>query len=570
MPHRFKQVIKIQLTIFSMGFLGLSLMQCGAKPSPDPATALSAKSTSVQQPEIPPLPAGWVESRGNSRQEAWEKLVGSVGQTYRGVSQLQNLVEESSLGDLTEYTRSQAEGRTESVGYLENVKEYREGPQVVLRVPQLELTRLGIAKSLNATYIGTTEDPRVIQEIYTNIYFIDAPRQFEPILSSRFWGVASAFYLDDLNQFVFWNQGGNVDRIFTILQLLNQDQYSVTRTQDRIITFGGMTVPGDAFLLLRNAIMAAEKSDLLSLALLNAYRQTVLMNDLMRQNALNTEIERLRKQIATNLPYQVRQLKAVQQELPTYLAPLQLPASVLARLGQLWEIPLQIKVNPARVDVFTGKIVLSNLPKSTNGQPLPVAVDNATALDKSVRFDGKTGELTNFSMIGKQYLRIFVHVSDFLASLGYTGYEYLNDLAPGQLIEYTTTVPLVSTGDNSFTLDLQTDDEDLIMRIINISKVNQGYHYYFCNLITSGSDRGKIEFLPFRNQQGLPLTEANWRNGYRVPKSDMQGHWDFIMLSSANPLSIPDEHFIEAIADFAERLDGEHYTYAIASIRVGN
>lgn len=567
MPHRFKEFLKSNITFITMGFLGLFLVQCGAKPTPEPV--IVPQTISPQQPNIPSLPSGWVESRGNTRQEAWEKLVGSVGQTYRGVSQLQNLVEESSRGDLTEYTRSQAEGRTESVGYLENVKEYRDGPQIILRVPQLELTRLGIAKSLNATYIGITEDPRVIQEIYTNLYFIDAPRRFEPILSSRFWGGARAFYLDDLNQFVFWNQGGNVDRIFTVLQLLNQDQYSVTRTQDRIITFGGMAVPDDAFLLLRNAIMASEKSDLLGLALLKAYRQTVLTSDLMRQNALNTEIERLSLQIAANLPYHNRQLQAVQHDLATYLAPLQLPAAVLTQLRQLWEIPLKIKATPDRVNVFTGKIVLSNLP-GMNGQPLPIDIDKTTGLDKSVQFNEQAGELTNFSAIGKQYLRVFIDFSGFLATQGRTGYEYLNDLAPGQLVEYTTTVPLISRGENSFTLDLQTDDEDLIMRIINISQVNQGYHYYFCNLITSGADRGKIEFLPFRNQQGLPLTEANWRNGYRVPKSDMQGHWDFIMLSSAKPLSIPDEHFIEPIADFAARIAGERYTYAIASIQVGN
>ncbi|MCF7802039.1 MAG: hypothetical protein K9N34_08465 [Candidatus Marinimicrobia bacterium] len=567
MPHRFKNILNTNITFFTLVFLGLFLMQCGPKLPPETATA--PQTISPQQQNIPSLPSGWVESRGNTRQEAWEKLVASVGQVYRGVSQLQNLVEESSLGELTEYTRSQAEGRTESVGYLENVKEYRDGSQVVLRVPQLELTRLGIAKSLNATYMGISEDPRVIQEIYTNLYFIDAPRRFEPILASRFWGGAKAFYLDDLKRFVFWNQGGNVDRIYTILQLLNQDQYSVTRTQDRIINFEGMAVPGDAFLLLRNAIMASEKSELLSLALLKAYRQTVLTNDLMRQNALNNEIERLSKQIATNVPYQVRQLRAVQSELSTYLAPLELAPGLAQQLAQLWQVPLQIKATPDRVDVFAGKITLRNLPQ-LNGRNLPLAIDNTTTHDKTVRYDHETGTLTNFSAIGKQYLRVYTDFSSFLATQGHTGYEYLNDLAPGQLIEYTTTVPLVSRGKNSFTMDLSTDDQDLIMRIINMSQVNQGYHYYFCNLITSGADRGKIEYLPFRNQQGLPLTEANWRNGYRVPKSDMQGHWDFIMLSSAKPLSIPNDHFIEPIADFSQRIDGESYTYATASIQVGN
>lgn len=548
-------------------FLGQLLVGCGPETFPVGTPQIVTNALAKQQ--IPPLPADWVEVRGNTRQETWDQLVGSVGQVYRGVSQIQNLVEESSLSDVKEYTRSQAEGRTESVGYLENVKEYRAGATAILRVPQRELTRLGIAKTLNATYFGMTEDPRVIQEIYTNLYFIDAPRKFEPILTSRFWGGAKAFYLDDLKEFVFWNQGGNVDRVFALLQILNQDQYSVTRTQDRIISFGGMLESDDAFALLRNAVMVSDKSDFVSLGLLVAYRKTILSQDIIRQNVLDGEINRLQNRIAANVPFQIKRLQAIRSQLPTYLAPLGLPSAVATEMTNLWNIPMQVSLNPSVVDVFTGEIALSNLPEKS-GQAMPIAIDNATASDQTVTLK-KNGSLGKFSAVGKQYIRIYLDFDKYLSNSKQTvpgTYSYLNYLAPSQLLEYTTTVPLSSTGANNFTLDPVLDDESLNIRIINMTQVNQGYHYYLCNLITTGDDRGKIELLPFRNQQGLPFTESNWRNGYRLPKSEMQGHWDFIMLSSNKPLALPDDHIVEPMTDFARRLAGQRYTFSIASIQV--
>ncbi|OIO61222.1 MAG: hypothetical protein AUJ47_09795 [Candidatus Marinimicrobia bacterium CG1_02_48_14] len=558
--------VKLIIPLVSALIMAQFIVSCGPETSPV-ATPQTVTNSAVKQ-QIPPLPADWTEARGATRQEAWDQLVGSVGQVYRGVSQIQNLVEESGLDDLKEYTRSQAEGRTESVGYLENVKEYRDGAFVILRVPQRELTRLGIAKTLNANYFGVTEDPRVIQEIYTNVYFINAPRNFEPILTSRFWGGAKAFYLDDLKEFVFWNQGGNVDRVFGILQVLNQDQYSVTRTQDRIITFGGMAESDDAFSLMRNAVMASDRSDFVALGLMVAYRQTILSQDIMRQNALDGEINRLQNRIAANIPFQIRQLQLMSSQLPTYLAPLNLPTAVVTELVNLWEMPMQVSLSPSQVDVFTGQIAVNNLPQKFDS-PIPIAIDNATASDKTLRF--RDGSLGNFSAIGKQYLRIYLDFDTYLASLKQTApgnYTFLNYLAPSQLLEYTTTVPLSSTGANSFTLDPVLNDESLNIRIINMTQVNQGYLYYLCNLITTGDDRGKVELLPFRNQQGLPFTEANWRNGYRLPKSEMQGHWDFIMLSADKPLALPEDHIIEPITDFAKRIVGQRYTFSIASIQV--
>jgi len=231
-------------------------------------------------------------------------------------------------------------------------------------------------------------------------------------------------------------------------------------------------------------------------------------------------------------------------------------------------MPMQVSLSPSQVDVFTGQIAVNNLPQKFDS-PIPIAIDNATASDKTLRF--KDGSLGNFSAIGKQYLRIYLDFDTYLASLKQTApgnYTFLNFLAPSQLLEYTTTVPLSSTGANSFTLDPVLNDESLNIRIINMTQVNQGYLYYLCNLITTGDDRGKVELLPFRNQQGLPFTEANWRNGYRLPKSEMQGHWDFIMLSADKPLALPEDHIIEPITDFAKRIVGQRYTFSIASIQV--
>lgn len=564
---KFFRIRSGNIVLFSATLVfGQFFLACG--PESAPATTPQTLENTVSKQQIPPLPADWVEARGGTRQEAWDQLIASVGQVYRGVSQIQNLVEESGLSDLKEYTRSQAEGRTESVGYLENVKEYRDGAVIILRVPQRELTRLGIAKSLNATYFGITEDPRVIQEIYTNLYFIDAPRKFEPLLSNRFWGGAKAFYLDDLKQFVFWNQGGNVDRVFTVLQILNQDPYSVTRTRDRIITFSGMPVYDDAFLLMRNAIMASEKSDFITLGLLRGYQKTILGQDIMRQNALDGEINRVQARIAANIPFQIKQLRNASSQLTTYLAPLELPADVTSELLKLWQTPLNIGANPVSVDVFDGKITLTNIPQY-GGTAFPIAIDNATINDKTVSL--KADVLSNFSAIGKQYLRVYLDLDKYLTStknITPGSFSYLNSFAPSQLVEYTTTIPLSSTGANNFTLDPVLNDESLNIRIINMTQVNQGYLYYLCNLITTGADRGKVELLPFRNQQGLPFTEANWRNGYRLPKSEMQGHWDFIMLSANKPLPLPDDHIVEPMADFAKRLTGQRYTFSIASIQV--
>ncbi len=542
-----------------IGLLG----SCGPQPATTPD-----QSTIPVQPAIPPLPADWTEARGASREDAWNQLIGSVGQVYRGVSQIQNLVEESSLNEFKEYTRSQAEGRTESVGYLEHVQEYKDGAAVILRVPQRELTRLGLAKSINSTYFGTTEDPRIIQEIYTKLYFINAPRRFEPILTSRFWGGAKAFYLDDLKEFVFWNQGGNIDRVYTILQVLSQDQYAVKRSRDRILTFAGIPVSDNAFTLLRNALAAYNQSGYVTLGLLEAYRSDILGLDLIRQNALDSEIRRLQGVLATNVPSQIQALRQTRSQLPAYLAPLGLDAKTLNALVNLWNTALVVKVEPNRIDLFKGHLKLSNLPER-QGQILPLAIDKQTGNDAAIQFDGHS--LTNFSVLGKQYLRLLIDVDQYLQSTRHTRpgqYLYLNALAPSQTLEYTTTLPLEAKGDNRFNLDLSTDDQDLIIRITGVTRLNQGYHYYFCNLLTAGADRGKIELLPFRNSQGLPLTEANWRNGFRTPKSGMQGHWDFIMLASKTALNLPDDHMVEPAEDFARRIAGQFYTYSTASIQV--
>jgi len=319
---------------------------------------------------------------------------------------------------------------------------------------------------------------------------------------------------------------------------------------------------------MRNAVMASDRSDFVALGLMVAYRQTILSQDIMRQNALDGEINRLQNRIAANIPFQIRQLQLMSSQLPTYLAPLNLPTAVVTELVNLWEMPMQVSLSPSQVDVFTGQIAVSNLPQKFDS-PIPIAIDNATASDKTLRF--RDGSLGNFSAIGKQYLRIYLDFDTYLASLKQTApgnYTFLNYLAPSQLLEYTTTVPLSSTGANSFTLDPVLNDESLNIRIINMTQVNQGYLYYLCNLITTGDDRGKVELLPFRNQQGLPFTEANWRNGYRLPKSEMQGHWDFIMLSADKPLALPEDHIIEPITDFAKRIVGQRYTFSIASIQV--